>query len=80
MAIRKLLIPQELFYGWGAVDALRNRPGKRALLVTDKIMMAQGHAEKVAGILRETGYQVQTFDGVEPEPSRETALEICKSR
>ncbi len=72
MAVRKLLIPQELFYGWGAVDALRNRPGKRALLVTDKIMAAQGHAEKVAGILRETGYQVQTFDGVEPEPSRET--------
>lgn len=72
MAVRKLLIPQELFYGWGAVDALRNRPGKRALLVTDKIMAAQGHAEKVTGILRETGYQVQTFDGVEPEPSRET--------
>ncbi|MDO8636236.1 MAG: iron-containing alcohol dehydrogenase, partial [Dehalococcoidia bacterium] len=40
--------------------------------VTDKIMMAQGHAEKVTGILRETGYQVQTFDGVEPEPSRDT--------
>ncbi|MBF8264640.1 MAG: alcohol dehydrogenase [Dehalococcoidia bacterium] len=72
MAIRKLLIPQELFYGWGAVDALRNWPGKRALLVTDKIMAANGHAGKVAGILHETGYQVQTFDGVEPEPSRET--------
>lgn len=72
MAIRKLLLPGELFYGWGAVDALRSWPGKRVLLVTDKIMVAQGHAEKVAGILRETGYQVQTFDGVEPEPSRET--------
>ena len=72
MPMRKLLLPNELFYGWGAVDALRNRPGKRALLVTDKIMVAQGHAEKVAGILRETGYQVQTFDGVEPEPSRDT--------
>ncbi len=78
MAVRRLLVPKEVFYGWGAVDALRNWPGKRALLVTDKIMVAQGHAEKVVKVLRETGYEAQVFDGVEPEPSRETITRGAK--
>lgn len=72
MAVRRLFLPKEVFYGWGAVEALRSWPGKRAFLVTDKIMAAQGHAEKVLTQLRESRYEVKAFDEVEPEPSHET--------
>ncbi|MBI4287916.1 MAG: iron-containing alcohol dehydrogenase [Chloroflexi bacterium] len=72
MAVRRLFVPKEVFYGWGAVESLRQWPGKRAFLVTDKIMSSSGHAEKVLKPLRESGYQVQMFDEVEPEPSHAT--------
>ncbi|MBI4288396.1 MAG: iron-containing alcohol dehydrogenase [Chloroflexi bacterium] len=72
MAVRKLFIPKDVFYGWGAVEALRNWPGKRAFIVTDRTMVRQGHVEKVEKLLREAGYQSDVYSDVEPEPSRET--------
>jgi len=64
-----------IVYGEGAIEYLETVEGKRAFIVTDKIMHKLGFAEKVANHLKEAGMEVKVFDEVEPEPSFETLTE-----
>jgi alcohol dehydrogenase class IV len=70
----ELTFPRTVVAGEGALDYLKEVKGKRALIVTDKVIHKLGFFEKVASYLKEAGLEVKVFDEVEPEPSIETIM------
>lgn len=66
--------PRIIVYGEDALEYLETVEGKRALIVTDKMLHKLGFVEKVANYLKEAGMEVEVFDEVEPEPSFETVI------
>lgn len=70
--------PRSMVFGEDALEYLREIEGKKALVVTDKVIRELGFAEKVAGYLKEAGLGVEIFDEVEPEPSKETVLKCAE--
>lgn len=62
-------IKPKLFFGAGALAALRELAGKRVLVVTDGFLASSGLLERVRAQL--TGSAVTVFDQVEPDPSLE---------
>jgi len=71
--------PKSIVFGEGALEYLREIEGKRALIITDKVIRNLGFVEKVASYIREAGLSVEIFDEVEPEPSKETVTK-CADR
>ncbi|MGQ9459635.1 MAG: iron-containing alcohol dehydrogenase [Candidatus Bathyarchaeaceae archaeon] len=70
----ELTFPRTVVIGEGALEYLKTVEGKRALIVTDKMIHKLDFVEKVANYLKETGLDVKAFDEVEPEPSMETII------
>src|SRR5262245_33446580 len=72
-----------LVFGRGAVgelgDFARRMNARRALIVTDPILVKAGLADAVSKPLGDAGLAVDTFDGGEPEPSMRAA-EACVAR
>lgn len=66
--------PRTIVFGDGALEYLEDIEGKRALIVTDKVIRKLGFVEKVANYLREAGMEIEVFDGVEAEPSAKTVM------
>jgi alcohol dehydrogenase class IV len=62
----------EIVFGEDALDHLAYLKGKRALIVTDKVMVGLGFVELVRTKLAEAGFDCEVFDQVEPEPSLDT--------
>jgi alcohol dehydrogenase class IV len=60
--------------GEDALQYLKEVEGKRALIITDRVIQGLGFAEKAASYLKEAGMDVRVFDEVEPEPSIETVM------
>jgi alcohol dehydrogenase class IV len=70
--------PKSIVFGEGALEYLREIEGKRALIITDKVIRNLGFVEKVASYIREAGLSVEIFDEVEPEPSKETVTKCAE--
>jgi len=70
----ELTFPRTIVTGEGALDYLKEVEGKRALVVTDKVIQKLGFFEKIASYLKEAGLEVKVFNKVEPEPSIETII------
>ncbi|MEM1589979.1 MAG: iron-containing alcohol dehydrogenase [Candidatus Bathyarchaeia archaeon] len=70
--------PRTLIFGDGALEYLREIEGKKALIVTDKVICGLGFADKVAGYLKEAGLSIEIFNEVEPEPSRDTVVKCAE--
>lgn len=62
----------EIVFGEEALGYLQRLEGKRAIIVTDEVIVKLGHAARVQQVLEEAGFQVAIFDRVEPDPSLET--------
>ncbi len=60
--------PQVIF-GEGALDALDELEGKKALLVSDAMLVGLGLVDRVKEHLARAGVEVRVFDQVEPDPS-----------
>lgn len=45
---------------------------KRAIIVTDKVMVNMGYVERVSSALKAQGFDVAVFDEVHPDPDMET--------
>ncbi|MCK4697970.1 MAG: iron-containing alcohol dehydrogenase [Dehalococcoidia bacterium] len=65
-------VSPRIVFGEGALDALDELEGRRALVITDKIIVQLGLFDKVKAHLDSTGIEVHIFDEVEPEPSVQT--------
>jgi len=67
-------VSPEIVFGQGALDALDELSGKRALIVTDSTLVELGVVERAAFHLRKAGMASHVFDAVEPDPSVGTVL------
>ncbi|MDF1493174.1 iron-containing alcohol dehydrogenase [Caproiciproducens sp. CPB-2] len=66
----RFTIPRDVYYGPNAMEELKALKGhKKAIVVTGtNFMIENGSLEKLTGILKENGMQVQVFDKVESNP------------
>ena len=68
----QFIMPKQVFYGENALsDASEHISafGKKALIVTDPMMVKLGNAKRVTDILDKSGTQYAIFDGVTGEPT-----------
>jgi len=66
----RFTIPRDLYHGEGSLKELKNLKGKRAMVVCGGSSMKRfGFLDEVVNNLKETGMEVQLFEGVEPDPS-----------
>ena len=66
-------VSPRIVFGEGALDAIDELQGQRALIITDKTMLQLGLVDKVKGHFSKAGIEVHVFDEVEPDPSVQTA-------
>ncbi len=66
-------VSPQIVFGEGALTALDELEGQRALIVTDTTLVKLGLVEQVKARLERIGMEVRVFDGVEPDPSVQTA-------
>jgi alcohol dehydrogenase class IV len=62
----------QIVFGEGALDALDELQGRRALVVTDATLVELGLVERVKAHLDAAGIEVSVYAGVEPDPSVRT--------
>ena len=67
-------VSPQIIFGEGALDALDELEGRRALIVTDGTLVQLGLVERVKAHLDTAGIEVHVFDAVEPDPSVQTVL------
>ena len=61
-----------IVFGEDALTELETIDGKKAFIVTDKVINGLGLAEKVCSILTERQWEAAIWDGVEPDPKVST--------
>lgn len=73
--MKRFTIPRDVYYGKGALEALCNLNGKRAIVVTGgSSMKKNGFLGRTVENLKKAGMEVELFEGVEPDPSVETVM------
>lgn len=67
--------PRDLYFGEGARHEVKNLKGSRAMIVTGGGSMRRGgFLADVENDLKEAGFEVSLFEGVESDPSVETVM------
>lgn len=73
-------LPTKIVFGYGSLDGLpaelANLKASRALLVTDKVMVKTGIADRVTSRMGTASYDM--YDEVEPEPKVEVADSVAR--
>ncbi|MGD1996376.1 MAG: iron-containing alcohol dehydrogenase [Anaerolineae bacterium] len=72
-------VSPEIIFGEGALDALEELEGDRALVVTDSTLVELGLVARVKTHLDKAGVEVHIFDAVEPEPSVQTVRQGARA-
>lgn len=71
----RFTLPRDLYHGKGALEALKNFEGKRAVVcVGGGSMKRFGFLDRTVGYLKEAGMEVDIIEGIEPDPSVETVM------
>ena len=71
----RFTLPRDIYHGKGALEALKNLQGKKAIVcVGGSSMRKFGFLDKVINYLESAGMQVETIEGIEPDPSVETVM------
>ncbi len=77
--MNRYTLPRDTFYGEGALEALKDLEGKRAIIVVGGGSMKRGgFLDKAVDYLKEAGMEVELFEGVESDPSVETVMKGAK--
>ncbi|MBG7629482.1 MAG: iron-containing alcohol dehydrogenase [Bacteroidetes bacterium] len=70
---RRIYLPPLSIIGPGALndlgEELKGLPYKKALFVTDKVLVKIGVAQKVSKVLEASGVKAVIFDNVQPNPT-----------
>jgi alcohol dehydrogenase class IV len=64
----------KIAFGEDALEALKELEGRRAYIVTDKVIRSLGYVDIVLKYLTEAGFNVEVFDEIKPEPSIEDII------
>ncbi|MBQ7961048.1 MAG: iron-containing alcohol dehydrogenase [Clostridia bacterium] len=71
----RFTLPRDLYHGKGALEALKDFKGMRAMVcVGGGSMKKFGFLDRVVAYLKEAGMEVELFEGIEPDPSVETVM------
>ncbi|MDR2500737.1 MAG: iron-containing alcohol dehydrogenase [Treponema sp.] len=71
----RFTLPRDVYHGKGSLEALKTLKGKKAIVVSGGgSVKKSGQLDKIIGYLKEAGMQVESFEGVEPDPSIETVM------
>ena len=71
----RFTLPRDLYHGKGSLETLKTLKGKRAIIVVGGGSMKKfGFLDRVEQYLKEAGFEVRLFEGVEPDPSVETVM------
>ncbi|MFC1953072.1 iron-containing alcohol dehydrogenase [Chloroflexota bacterium] len=76
MPYRPFIVPRNIYYGPGSLEALTGIQGERILIVTDPVVSALGLVKQVEKILHSRQAKTLVFDQVEPDPSNNTVWSI----
>ncbi|WP_261131680.1 iron-containing alcohol dehydrogenase [Bacillus sp. Marseille-Q3570] len=80
-----LRTPQEIYYGRGALDNVgleAAAKGKKALIVSDKVMDGLGYVSNCRDFLKKEGVETEVYLGIESEPTDRyvsEALDLLKA-
>ena len=78
-AMGRFTNPRDLYFGEGARHEVKNLKGERAMIVTGGGSMRRGgFLQDVEADLKEAGFEVEIFEGVESDPSVETVMKGAK--
>ncbi len=73
--MQRFTLPRDLYHGEGALEALKTLKGRKAIVcVGGGSMKRGGFLQKAIDYLKEAGMEVDTFEGIEPDPSVETVM------
>jgi len=73
--MKRFTNPRDIYHGKGALAALKNFDGKKAIIcIGGGSMKRFGFLDRAKGYLEEAGMEVRVFDGIEPDPSVETVM------
>ena len=71
----RFTLPRDIYYGKGALEALKTMKGKKAsICVGESSMKKSGFLDKAERYLRELGMDVEIVDGIGPDPSFDAVL------
>jgi len=71
----RFTLPRDIYFGENAMENLRTLKGKKAIVVVGGGSMKKfGFLDRAVGYLKEAGFEVRLFEGVEPDPSIETVM------
>lgn len=71
----RFTLPRDLYHGKGALEALKSFEGKKAMICTGGGSMKKfGFLDKAVSYLKEAGFEVELFEGIEPDPSVDTVM------
>jgi alcohol dehydrogenase class IV len=80
-------MPTKIVFGLGSLSKLKDEAkrlgGRKVIVVTDKVIMKIGAANKVISLLKDANFEVSVFDEVEPEPSLQSikqAISFAKQK
>ena len=71
----RFCLPRDVYHGKGSLAELKNFKGKRAMIcVGGGSMKKFGFLQRAEDYLKEAGFEVQIFEGIESDPSVETVM------
>ena len=71
----RFTIPRDIYFGRNSLKELENLSGSRAIICTGGSSMKKfGFLDKAAEYLKNAGFDVEIFDGIEPDPSVDTVM------
>ncbi len=71
----RFTLPRDIYHGKGALAALKDLQGKRAIIcVGGGSMKRAGFLQRAEDYLKEAGMEVELFEGIESDPSVETVM------
>ncbi len=75
----RFTLPRDIFHGKGALEALKNLEGKKAVIcVGGGSMKRFGFLDRAEAYLKEAGMEVKVIDGIESDPSVDTVMNGAK--
>lgn len=81
----RIVLNETSFFGWGArnvlIDEIKKRSFKKALLVTDQVLLSVGIAKKVIDLLDKDDVEYILFSDIKPNPTIanvKKGLKVCK--
>ncbi|TFG33844.1 iron-containing alcohol dehydrogenase [Candidatus Thorarchaeota archaeon] len=69
----------KIVFGEDALSELEQVAGKKAIIVTDKVINGLGLAEKISNMLCENQWETAIWDGAEPDPKVSTVKEAAEA-